>query len=68
MRPVDALITGFVKAPRLALEALAPLRRCVEGHIRTIHYVTWDSPEFDPYVAPIADTGESPSRACRNRM
>jgi hypothetical protein len=59
MRPTDALITGFCKAPRLALQALAPLRHLRrQGHIRNIHYVTWDSPELDPHVAPVAATGD----------
>ncbi|HEY4274665.1 MAG TPA: hypothetical protein VGM68_04220 [Rhizomicrobium sp.] len=59
MRPTDALITGFCKAPQLALQAIAPLRRLHrQGHIRNIHYVTWDNPDLDPHIAPIADNPE----------
>jgi hypothetical protein len=55
MKPADVLITGFVKSPVLARESLAPLLalRC-QGLVRHIHYVTWDSPELDAFVAPVA--------------
>jgi hypothetical protein len=50
----DAVVLGFTKAPALAELSFAPLRQLrQEGHLRTIHYVTWDSPELDAYVAPI---------------
>ena len=59
MRPTDVLITGFCKAPQLALQAIAPLRRLRrQGHVRNIHYVTWDSPDLDLHIAPVAETGE----------
>lgn len=55
MRPIDALITGFVKSPLLLEQSLAPLRQLrQEGVIRHIHYVTWDSAELDLFVAPLA--------------
>ena len=46
MKPVDALITGFVPSPLLLKQSLAPIRTLRrEGLIRHIHYVTWDSAE-----------------------
>jgi hypothetical protein len=55
MRPVDALICGFAKSPELAEESLAPLLQLKQEQvIRDIRYVTWDSPELDSFVAPIA--------------
>lgn len=52
---VDALVTGFVKSPLLAERSFAPLRQLRrEGHIRDIHYVTWDSAEIDPLVEPVS--------------
>jgi hypothetical protein len=54
-RPTDALITGFVKSPVLLEASLAPVRRLrQEGILRSIHCVTWDSAELDPFVAPLA--------------
>jgi hypothetical protein len=51
----DAIVLGFTKAPALPALSFAPLRQLrQEGHLRTIHYVTWDSPELDGFVAPIA--------------
>lgn len=53
--PTDVIITGFTKSQPLLLLSLSPL--CTlkrEGLIRDIHYVTWDSAEIDPYVAPLA--------------
>jgi hypothetical protein len=45
---------GFAKTPLLVERSFAPLRRLrQEGVLRTIHYVTWDSPEIDAHVAPI---------------
>jgi hypothetical protein len=58
-RPVDALVTGFTKSPDLLARSLAPLRRLKhEGIIRDIHCVTWDSPELDPWLAPLHDLHE----------
>lgn len=58
-RPIDALVTGFTKSPDLIARSLAPLRRLKhEGVLRDIHCVTWDSPELDPFVAPLSDIGE----------
>jgi len=55
MKHTDVLITGFVKSPALALQSLKPLTELQrEGVIRDIHYVTWDSPELDPWLAPVA--------------
>lgn len=52
VRPVDALVTGFVKSGELLNRSLAPLRRLrQQGIIRAIHCVTWDSAELDPFVA-----------------
>ncbi|MGZ5920359.1 MAG: hypothetical protein ACXWLT_01170 [Rhizomicrobium sp.] len=59
MRPVDALITGFVKSPVLLEQSLAPIRALrFDGLIRHIHYVTWDSAELDPYLEPLALMGD----------
>jgi hypothetical protein len=50
----DAVVLGFTKAAALPALSFAPLRRLrQEGHLRTIHYVTWDSPELDAFVAPV---------------
>jgi hypothetical protein len=50
----DAIVLGFAKSGLLAKQSLAPLRLLKqEGHLRDIHYVTWDSPEIDPFVAPV---------------
>jgi hypothetical protein len=39
--------------------SLAPLRRLHhEGVVRSIHYVTWDSADIDPYLAPLAGMSE----------
>ena len=50
----DAIVAGFAKSPLLVEQSFAPLRRLrQDGLIRTIHYVTWDSPELDASVAPV---------------
>jgi hypothetical protein len=50
----DAIVLGFTKSPALAEQSFAPLRQLrQENHLRTIHYVTWDSPELDVFVDPI---------------
>lgn len=50
----DAIVLGFTKAAALPGLSFAPLRQLrQEGHLRTIHYVTWDSPELDAFVAPV---------------
>jgi hypothetical protein len=55
MRPADALITGFVKSPAVLERSLAPIRILRrEGLIRHIHCVTWDSPELDSFLRPLA--------------
>jgi hypothetical protein len=55
MRACDALITGFVKSPAVAELSLAPLLALqARGHVRDIHYMTWDDPALDPWVAPVA--------------
>jgi hypothetical protein len=52
----DAIITGFAKSPLLIERSLAPLRQLrQEGLLRTIRYVTWDNPELDTHVAPLAN-------------
>ena len=59
MRPADALVTGFVKSPVVLEQSLAPLRALrFDGVIRHIHYVTWDSPELDAHLAPLALMGD----------
>jgi len=59
VRPADALVTGFVKSPVVLEQSLAPLRALrFDGVIRHIHYVTWDSPELDAYLAPLALMGD----------
>ena len=53
-RPVDVIVTGFVKSPVILERSLAPLRRIKhEGIVRSIHCVTWSSPELDEYVEPV---------------
>ena len=53
-RAADAIVLGFSKAPLLIERSLAPLRRLKqEGVLRHLHYVTWDSADIDPHVAPI---------------
>jgi len=50
----DAIVLGFAKSPLLIERSFAPLRLLrQEGVLRNIHYVTWDSPELDHYVAPV---------------
>ena len=50
----DAIILGFAKSALLTQQSFAPLRQLKqEGHLRAIHYVTWDSPEIDAFVAPV---------------
>lgn len=51
----DAIVLGFTKAAALPEMSFAPLRQLrQEGRLRTIHYVTWDSPDLDGFVAPVA--------------
>ena len=55
MRATDALVTGFVKSPLVMEHSLAPLRALrFDGVIRHIYYVTWDSPELDPWLKPLS--------------
>ncbi|HUO02672.1 MAG TPA: hypothetical protein VMU31_07830 [Rhizomicrobium sp.] len=55
MRPTDVIVTGFVKSPVVLEQSLAPLRALrFDGVIRHIHYVSWDSPELDPWLAPLS--------------
>lgn len=50
----DAIVLGFSKGPAIVEQSFAAVRQLRrEGHLRDIHYVTWDSPEIDPYVAAI---------------
>ena len=58
-RPVSAVVTGFTKNPELAALSLAPLRALKQkGVLRRILAVTWDSPEIDAFVAPIASMND----------
>ncbi|MEI9885317.1 MAG: hypothetical protein WDN08_02265 [Rhizomicrobium sp.] len=58
-RPVDIVVTGFVKNADLCVESFATPRRLrQEGRVRAIRYVTWDSPDLDPHVAPVAAMGD----------
>ncbi len=51
---VDAVVLGFSKASTLVEQSFSTLRQLrQEGHLRNIHYVTWDSPELNPLVAPV---------------
>lgn len=51
----DAIVTGFVQSPVLLERSLAPLRELKQAQVlRDIHYVTWDTPEIDAHVAPLA--------------
>lgn len=53
-RATDAVVLGFSKAPLLVERSFAPLRQLKqEGVLRNIHYVTWDSADIDPHIAPI---------------
>jgi hypothetical protein len=55
----DAIVLGFAKSPLLIEQSFAPLRQLRrEGLLRTIHYVTWDSPTIDPFVAPVLAMGD----------
>jgi hypothetical protein len=55
MQIADAIVTGFAKSPQLIEQSFAPLRQLrSEGVLRHIYYVTWDSPDLDSFVAPIA--------------
>jgi hypothetical protein len=55
MRTADALVTGFVQSPAVLERSLAPLRMLrAEGLIRHIHCVSWNSPELDGWLAPLA--------------
>ncbi len=57
--PVDVVITGFTPSTALMERSLAPLRQLHrEGVVRSIHYVTWDSAEIVPYLAPLAGMPE----------
>lgn len=50
----DALVLGFSKSPALVEQSFATVRQLrQEGHLRNIHYVTWDSPDLDRFVAPV---------------
>ncbi|HEY1837324.1 MAG TPA: hypothetical protein VGG36_06685 [Rhizomicrobium sp.] len=52
----DAIVLGFTKAAALPALSFAPLRQLrQEGHLRAIHYVTWDSPDLDGFVRPILE-------------
>src|SRR5580658_6487556 len=54
-RPAIAIVTGFTKNPQLPLLSLAPLRALKQkGVIQRIIAVTWDKPEIDSFVAPLA--------------
>jgi hypothetical protein len=54
-RAADALVIGFCKAAAVTQASFAPLCRLrQEGHLRDIHYVTWDDPALDNFVAPVA--------------
>jgi hypothetical protein len=54
-RPTVALVTGFSRNATLTAMSFAPLLQLrQEGAIRDIHYVTWDSPDLDALVAPVA--------------
>ncbi len=48
----DAIVLGFAKSDLLTQQSFAPLLK-QEGHLRDIHYAAWDSPEIDPFVAPV---------------
>jgi hypothetical protein len=53
--PIDAVVIGFTRSPVLMEKSFAPLCRLrQEGVLRSINYVTWDSPEVDPCLAPLA--------------
>ncbi len=54
-RPVTAIVTGFTKNPELPAQSLGPLRALKrKGVIRRIIALTWDNPEIDAFVAPLA--------------
>jgi hypothetical protein len=54
-RPVVAIVTGFTKNPQLPGISLAPLRALKQrGVVQRIIALTWDKPEIDPFVAPLA--------------
>jgi hypothetical protein len=53
-RPVDIVVTGFVRNAELAAQSFeTPRRLKQEGIVRAVRYVTWDSPELDAFVAPV---------------
>jgi len=57
--PIDVVINGFTRSPVLMEKSLAPLRRLHhEGVVRSIRYVTWDSPQIDDCLAPLAGMSE----------
>ncbi|HTO39931.1 MAG TPA: hypothetical protein VL026_03070, partial [Rhizomicrobium sp.] len=54
-RPTDVLVTGFTKSAALMEKCLTPLLELrQENVVRDIHYVTWDAPDLDPLLAPLA--------------
>ena len=54
-RPVDIVFTGFVRNAELCAKSFETPRRLRQlGLVRAIRYVTWDSPELDAAVAPVA--------------
>ncbi|MEJ1967564.1 MAG: hypothetical protein WDN03_02850 [Rhizomicrobium sp.] len=53
-RPVDIVVTGFVRNAELCVRSFETPRRLRRmGLVRAIRYVTWDSPELDAAVAPV---------------
>jgi hypothetical protein len=58
-RPTDAIVTGFSKNATLTQASLAPLRALKQmGVLRRVLCVTWDSPEIDAFVAPVAEMSD----------
>ncbi len=54
-RPVVAIVTGLVRNEVLMHASFAPLLELKRrGLIQRIIYVTWDNPEFDSVLAPLA--------------
>ncbi len=55
-RPADAIVTGFTRSAALMAISLPPLLELRQiGLLRNIHYVTWNSPELDSHLAPLAN-------------
>ncbi len=53
--PVVAVVIGFTKSPLLLRRSFEPLRNLKRvGIIQRILYVTWDRPDIDEYVQPLA--------------